>query len=363
MCAMDTITHGLMGALVGQLGFRQRIGRDASWAAAAAAIAPDLDFFVGPIITRLGGNGNNHLFEHRGLSHSLLLAPVLAAAIAGVWWLVRRYVLRRGAAGDPVSGPAPFWLLYLCTLPALITHPLLDWCTPYGTELLAPLSGIRYAADCVSVVDLLFSGILALTLVACFAARRLAPRLEPQASLILGRAGFVLAVAYLLAGHVLHNEAVADARGSLGESHIVRAEAYPVLGTIFTWRVVVETDDAWTAMRIRPLAESRGPPPTETARKQPSPWIGLARRLPQVEDYEWFAMGLVRASAYDEAGLHVVEFDDMRYTMRPQDVRSLWPLRVTFDAGGNVLKVERLSILRGRTWQTLLREAWENLAG
>lgn len=360
---MDTITHSLLGAAAAQLGFRQRIGRDASWMAAAAAIAPDLDFFVGPMITRLGGNGNNHLFEHRGLSHSLLFVPVLAAAIAGLWWLVRRYVLRRPAASGPASAPAPFWLIYVCTLLALVTHPLLDWCTPYGTELLAPLSGARYAADCVSVVDLLFPGILVLTLVGCFATRRWAPRMEPQASLMLGRGGFVLAVAYLLAGHVLHNEAVADARARLPEPSIVRAEAYPVLGTIFTWRVVVETNEAWTAMRIRPLAEAHGPPPRETARKQPGPWIDRARRLPQVEDYEWFAMGLVRASAYDEGDLHVVEFDDMRYAMRPQDVRSLWPLRVTFDAGGNVLGVERLSTLRGRTWQTLLREAWENLAG
>jgi len=360
---MDTITHALLGAAVAQLGFRQRIGRDASWMAAAAAIAPDLDFFVGPIITRLGGNGNNHLFEHRGLSHSLLLTPVLVSAIAGAWWLVRRLVLRRRAADRSAPAPAPLWLLYLCAFLALVTHPLLDWCTSYGTELLAPLSGARYAIDVVSIVDFLFTGILVLTLVGCFATRRWAPRLEPQASLMLGRGGFVLAVAYLLAGHVLHNEAVAEARARLAESPIVRAEAYPVLGTIFTWRVVVETDDAWTAMRIQPLAESHGPPPRETARKQSSPWIDRARRLPQVEEYEWFAMGLVRASAYDEGDLHVAQLDDMRYAMRPQDVRSLWPLRVTFDAAGNVLNVERLSPFRGRSRWTILREAWENLFG
>ena len=74
-------------------------------------------------------------------------------------------------------------------------------------------------------------------------------------------------------------------------------------------------------------------------------------------------MGAVRASAYDEAGQHVAEFDDMRYAMRPQDVRSLWPLRVTFNASGDVVKVERLSAFRGRTWWSLLREAWENLTG
>ena len=363
MCAMDTITHGLLGAVVAQLGFRQRIGRDASWMAAAAAVSPDLDMFVGPLITRLGGNGNNHLFEHRGLSHSLLLAPILAAAIAGAWWLVRRLVLRRRDASYPAAVPAPFWLVSLCALAALVTHPLLDWCTPYGTELLAPLSGARYAIDVVSIMDFLFTGILVLTLLACFLARRLVARMEPQSSLMLGRAGFVLAIAYLLAGHVLHNEAVAEAQVRAADPHIVRADAYPALGTIFTWRTVVETDDAWTTTRIQPLAELHGPPPVETARKQSNPWIDRARRLPQVKDYEWFAMGRVRVAYREEGGLHIVEFNDMRYAARLEGIESLWPLRVTFDAAGGVLKVERLSAFRGRSHWTIVHEAWENLVG
>jgi len=363
MCAMDTITHALLGAAVAQLGFQQRIGRDASWMAAAAAVSPDLDVFVGPLITRLGGNGNNHLFEHRGLSHSLLLAPILAAAIAGGWWMIRRLVLRHRPPDDSASGPAPFWLIYVCTLLTLITHPLLDWCTPYGTELLAPLSGARYAIDVISIVDFLFTGILILGLVACFAARRLRPHMEPRSSLMLGRAGFVLALAYLGAGYVLHNEAVAEARARLPDSRIVRVDAYPALGTIFTWRAVVETDDAWTTMRLRPVAQSPSPPPRETARKQVSPWIDRARELPQVEDYEWFAMGRVRAAYREEGGLHFVEFGDMRYAPKLDSVESLWPLRVTFDAAGGVLKIEHLSAFRGRSRLTVVREAWENMVG
>ena len=360
---MDTLTHALLGAAVAQLGFRHRIGRDATWMAAAAAVTPDLDFFVGPLVTAFGGNGNNHLFEHRGLSHSLLFAPVLAAAVAGVWWLARRYVLRQRAAGNFASDPAPFWLIYACTLSALITHPLLDWCTPYGTELLAPLSGARYAIDVISVVDFLFTGILALTLIACFLVRRFVARMEPQSSLMLGRAGFVLAMAYLLGGHILHDEAVAEARLRMAEAHIVRVDAYPALGTIFTWRVVVETDDAWTAMRLRPAAETPVAPPRETARKQVSPWIDRARELPQVSDYEWFAMGRVRAAYREEEGLRIVEFSDMRYSPRLESIESLWPLQVTFDAAGNLLKVEHLSPFRGRSRWMMLREAWQNMVG
>ena len=43
---MDTITQGLLGAVTAQLGFRQRIGRETTWVAAAAGIMPDLDILI-----------------------------------------------------------------------------------------------------------------------------------------------------------------------------------------------------------------------------------------------------------------------------------------------------------------------------
>lgn len=359
---MDPITHGLLGASVAHLGFRQRLGRDATWVAAVASVAPDLDVLAGPLVARFAG-GSHHFMQHRGLSHSLLAAPVLAAVIGVAWWLIRRRVLRRGGADGPPSAPAPFWLLYACLFLTLLTHPLIDGCTSYGTQLLAPLTDTRYAFDLVPILDLFFTGILAATVVACFATQRLAARMGPQASLMLGRAGFLLALAYVLGGYILHNEAVAEGRARAAESPIVRADGYPALGSILAWRVVIETDGAWTALRIRPLDEAHGPPPEETARRQSSPWIDRARTLPQVREYEWFAMGRVRASYRQEEGLHVVEFHDMRYGASLESIDSLWPLRVTFDEAGEVLRVERLSAFRGRGWLAILRDAWDNLRG
>jgi len=363
IAAMDPITHMLAGAAVAQLGFRQRIGRQATWAAVAATVTPDLDVFLGPLAARFAAAGDNHFTEHRGLSHSLLAVPVLAAVIGGAWWLIRRRVLRRGGADGPPSAPAPFWLLYACLFLTLLTHSLIDGCTSYGTQLLAPLTDTRYAFDLVPILDLFFTGILAATVLACFAVRRLAPRGEPQGSLMLGRAGFLLALAYLAGGLALHNEAITQGRAFTGEAPIVRADAYPALGSIFTWRVVVETDARWVALRIRPLDEPHGPPPEETARRQSSPWIDRARTLPQVREYEWFAMGRVRTSYRREGGLHVVEFHDMRYGPRLESIDSLWPLRVTFDEAGEVLRVERFSAFRGGGWLAILRDAWDNLWG
>ena len=66
---MDTITQGLLGAVTAQLGFRQRIGRDATWVAAAAAVVPDLDIFIVPLMSMTGMEVDSlaQLRYHRGL--------------------------------------------------------------------------------------------------------------------------------------------------------------------------------------------------------------------------------------------------------------------------------------------------------
>lgn len=115
---MDPITQGLLGAATAQLGFRQRIGRDATWVAAAAAIVPDLDVFVAPLLS-LTGMEMDAMVQvriHRGLSHSLLFAPILSLPIAALWWRLRRSVARRNADGVERPPPPGFPLLFLLSL-------------------------------------------------------------------------------------------------------------------------------------------------------------------------------------------------------------------------------------------------------
>ena len=64
---------------------------------------------------------------HRGPSHSLLVLLPFAALL---WWAFRR------AGGRVAEAPVPwFWAIAL----ALVTHPLLDAFTVYGTQLWWPL--------------------------------------------------------------------------------------------------------------------------------------------------------------------------------------------------------------------------------
>jgi len=361
---MDTLTQGLLGAVTAQLGFRQRLGRSATWVVAAAAVAPDLDVFAGPLLAAVGSDsdGIGYLTVHRGLSHSLLAAPVIALAIAGLWYGARRWWQRR--KGD--AGPAPpFLLIYACTFAAVLSHPLLDWCTTYGTQLLSPLTSRRFAADVVPIVDIIYTPLLVLTLVGCAIVRCVRRWDGRRASLAVGWIGFGLSVAYLGAGHLMHERAVSLARGLTPPGATVRrADAYPALGSILAWRTVVETDAGWHVARVRPLGRQPAPPGrVHVAPEATGPWVDRARALPAAETYAWFAMGRVRAAYRREGDKHVVTLHDMRYGYRPDEVESLWPLEIRFGPDGEVRRVHRFTPRSHRGFGELVGDAWDDTWG
>lgn len=181
-----------------------------------------------------------------------------------------------------------------------------------------------------------------------------------RATLVIGWAGFLLSLGYLVTGAVLCDRAIDMARALPGGAPILRADAYPALGSIFVWRTVVETDGRWITARIRPL--SRGAPPRqESAARQNSPRIEKAREVPDVRGYAWFAMGVVRATEADRDGQHVVEFHDMRYGPRPESIDSMWPLRVAFDKQGRPLSAETHPPPAASNRWRILKETWSDL--
>src|SRR3972149_11026606 len=75
---LDTVTHGLIGALGSKAGFSQRVGRVATIAFVIGAVFPDIDIVVsifGPEFS---------LRYHRGITHSIIAAPFFAMFIAAV---------------------------------------------------------------------------------------------------------------------------------------------------------------------------------------------------------------------------------------------------------------------------------------
>ena len=161
---MDTITHGIVGALVGKAFFGgedvpANFGPGATSAAlssptAKAAIVacmigstfPDIDVFAGP----LARNPLAIMEWHRNITHSLVMLPVWAMLLAAVSLPLARW-LRWEAP--------PFAKLAGIYAAGLLSHIFLDVPTSFGTMTWSPLNYSRVSWDWIFIIDFTFSTI------------------------------------------------------------------------------------------------------------------------------------------------------------------------------------------------------------
>ena len=152
---MDTITHGIAGALIGKAVFgggdlrtgRASRARVLTWAAMLGAIAPDADAFRN-VISR---NELLVLTWHRGVTHSLLCVPAFALGLAALTqWFVRR---RQWECPS-------FALLTLVYAIGILSHIFLDLATSFGTMVWSPLAWTRPALDLLFILDFTLSAIV-----------------------------------------------------------------------------------------------------------------------------------------------------------------------------------------------------------
>ncbi|HRL22618.1 MAG TPA: metal-dependent hydrolase, partial [Alcaligenes sp.] len=136
---MDSVTQAVLGASIcGSLLGRQ-YGRKALLAGAVLATLPDLDVFIAypdPITA---------MVSHRGFSHSLFVLSGLSLLIALLWKLLRP------------DGRASAGRLGLAVWLTLITHPLLDALTSYGTQLLWPMHPTPTTWSTIFIIDPLYT--------------------------------------------------------------------------------------------------------------------------------------------------------------------------------------------------------------
>ena len=119
---MDSITQAALGAAIGGAVAPAGQRRKALLVGAALGTLPDLDVLIDY------GDAVANFTYHRGFSHSLLVLPPFALLL---WLALRRW-------WAPVREAPARWLAIIGL--ALITHPLLDAHTAYGTQLFWPLT-------------------------------------------------------------------------------------------------------------------------------------------------------------------------------------------------------------------------------
>src|ERR1700690_1357653 len=144
---MEPVTHFLTGACIGRAGLNRRTAY-ATLAATLAAEAPDLD-----IVWTFRGSVAG-LQHHRGITHTLIAAPVVALAITAFVWLIDR-LLNRVSQSRPKSLKARqpiLWLwVYLSAFLAVLSHLLLDWTNNYGLRPFFPFNPRWYSGDLVFI--------------------------------------------------------------------------------------------------------------------------------------------------------------------------------------------------------------------
>lgn len=273
---MDSLTQIVLGAAVAAAIAPARHRRAALLAGAALGTLPDLDSIP---IALLTDDPVALMTWHRSASHSLLVLPLVA-------WAVWAWCRSRGKR--VAEAPRRWWWAILL---ALVTHPLLDAFTVYGTQLLWPLPLRPAMWSSVFIIDPLYTAWL---LLACIAAFFLRERKSAQRALV---AGLALSSAYLGWSLVAKSLVERDAQTSLAAMGLADAPRFSVpmpLNTLL-WRVVGMTPNGYVE-GFRSLAADRGP---MRFRGYPSNTqaLGETRDIAAVRRLTWFNHGFMRAQA------------------------------------------------------------------
>lgn len=304
---MDPITQGALGATAAQSGTNAKNTAVAGTLGFIAGMAADLD-----VLIRSSSDPLLFLEYHRQFTHSLIFIP-LGGLLCGVL-LFFVYAKRR-----------QFSLLQTiaaCTL-GYATHALLDACTTYGTMLFWPFSDIRVAWNVISIVDPLYTPpILLLVVLAGW-------KKNPK----YARLALLWILTYPLIGLVQRERAV-DAGWELARSRghdPVSLEAKPSFANIALWKIVYETDEHYYIDAVRVGASTRTFPGEHVAKLDVArdfPWLdGKSQQAKDIERFRWFSNGYVAVDP-DDPGRII----DVRYSMIPNQVASLWSIEIAPDA-------------------------------
>ncbi|MDX1666033.1 MAG: metal-dependent hydrolase, partial [Saprospiraceae bacterium] len=291
---MDSLTQITLGAAVGEAVLGKKVGNRAMVWGAIGGTLPDLD-----VLSNLTADEMSALALHRAFTHSFVfsfLAPLLLG------WLVYRIYEHKGhffswqpwrdfvliylallvmviagIIGMPIPAGTAIWAaaiicLGFCFFPLLaflreklrrrdskaervgwqswawlffwviFTHPLLDACTTYGTQLFQPFSDWRVAVNTISVVDPLYT----LPFLICVIAASIASRQKRWRS-IVNYIGIGISSAYLL--FTFYNKIRVDRifEQSLDQQQISykRFSSSPTILNNLLWQAVAESDTAF----------------------------------------------------------------------------------------------------------------------
>jgi inner membrane protein len=303
---MEPITHLLTGACIGRAGLNRKTAY-ATLAAVLAAEAADLDIlwgFAGPV---------EELKHHRGITHTFIGAPVVAALVVGAVWLLHSWReggrLRKAAVLDQdgekpaaLRQPVRWFWLYFAALIAAFSHILLDWTNNYGVRPFFPFNPRWYAGSfffiaepvlwVLLIVALIIPGLLGLA-DREIGARRVAFR--GRAWAIFALCGFLVLGCWRWAEHAQAGVMLQNTQVTSAPIKRIGIEPYPV--NPYHWHAILQTDSFYQTAEINTNAGSIDSDPERDVIYMPAdtPAVEAAKRTPLGQVYlDWGTWAVVR---------------------------------------------------------------------
>lgn len=341
---MDPLTQAVLGGAVAQVGGRRKLGRAAVVCGAIGGVFPDVDVFF-------AANQWEAWAHHRGITHSLFF-PFVAAPLLGLalWGIAKGW--RRLRPGEP---PPPLTGFIWATFLGMATHALLDFMTPYGTQLLAPLTNHRFAVNGISIIDPIYTLPLLFVVIYGWSRARIPGRAR-NATI----AALVFTQAYLGLNWAINAHVEQVARNQLAAAGVREADvsAYPTIFQGLLRRIVVREPDQ---IRIGFYTVLNGQP--IRWRSYPRLEHPLQQRFLQSDVgqlFSWFSMGYISYIVDQRGSATALQAWDIRYGLPDYPRKGMWGVETIYDAGGTPvadprpIRIDRTSDLG----QNLLRLWW-----
>lgn len=281
---MDSLTQITLGAAVAEVVAGKKLGNRALVWGAIAGTIPDLDVVSNVFISEI-----NALAYHRGFSHSFVFAflaawilPMIVTAIyrskyhkyiaATLWFLVpfafcagffafifegSQITVWHGLVSIIILGLSAYlvkrrYFDHEITLPdldislwrklffwSIITHPILDSFTAYGTQLFLPFSDYRVSFNNISVVDVFYTGPFLLCVIATSFFARNSPKRR-----WVNYAGLIISSLYMAYTFVNKSKAEDIFEDTLAQEEVIfdRCLTAPTITQNILWYGAAMTD-------------------------------------------------------------------------------------------------------------------------
>ncbi len=309
---MDPLTHMLTGACMSRAGLNRKTSL-ATLTLVVSAEFSDIDFlayFGGPVFG---------FAQHRGLTHTFLGVPAMAAMVLGLVWVVNRLLERWGR---PRKTPPRWGVLFGYACLGALSHILLDFTNNYGVRPMAPFYPRWYSWDIVSIIEPLLLLPLLAGLIVPSLFRLIQEEVGARRKGLRGRGGAIFALSCMLLLWGLrdfqHRRAVAALEARIyhgGEP--IRVSAYPYDTNPFLWYGVVETEDTFETMHVDSLTPEVDPRGRARVRYKPeeTPASLAAKKSYLGRVYlDWAQYPVLEVEQRDSGeARYLVRFYDLRY--------------------------------------------------